>query len=288
MNAKPKIRSSAGAKFQAFSNVLEDFGLNTVCTGSKCPNLWECWNRGVTAFMIMGSTCTRRCKFCAVKKGRKGEPLDPSEPLRVAEAAKNLGLRYVALTSVDRDDLEDGGAEHFANCIKAIRNKNNNVIIEVLIPDFQGDETHIRKIIEAMPDVAGHNIETVKEFQAVVRDRRAGYDLSLEVLRNLKRMSSSAYIKSSLMLGLGETEEMVLRTMDDLKNAGVEILTLGQYLRPSEKHLEVREYLSPEKFSYYRRKAEEKGFLLVVSGPLVRSSYMTDEFIQDVATVVGN
>ncbi len=226
--------------------------------------------------MIMGSICTRNCRFCSVKKGRKGEPIDPSEPLRVAEAVKKLGLRYIALTSADRDDIPDGGAEHFADCIKAIRSMNDNVIIEVLIPDFQGDEKCIRKIIEARPDVMGHNIETVKEFHDAARDRRASYDLSLEVLRKLKGLSYSGYIKSSLMLGLGETEEMVLKAMDDLKNAGVEILTLGQYLRPTARHLEVKEYISPEKFEYYKRKAEEKGFLLVFSGTLVRSSYMAD------------
>jgi lipoic acid synthetase len=274
-----KTRSPAGAKFQALNEALHEYNLNTVCTGSRCPNLGDCWSRGAAAFMIMGSICTRNCRFCAVKKGKKGEVLDPLEPLRIAEAVKKLGLRYVALTSADRDDLIDGGAEHFAECIKSIKSQDDNIIVEALIPDFHGDMECLGKIIKAHPDVIGHNIETVKEFQALARDRRAGYELSLEVLKKLKQMSSSVYIKSSLMLGLGETEEMVLRAMDDLRNAGVEILTLGQYLRPSKKHLEVEEYISPEKFAYYKKKAENMGFISVQSGPLVRSSYMVDDAI---------
>lgn len=277
--AKPawlKTRSPAGAKFHALNEALHEYNLNTVCTGSKCPNMGECWSRGAAAFMIMGNICTRSCRFCAVKKRKKGESLDPSEPLRIAEAVRKLGLRYVALTSVDRDDLIDGGAGHFAECIKAIKNMDKHIIVESLIPDFHGDTECLLKIVEANPDVIGHNIETVKEFQALARDKRAGYGLSLEVLKKIKLLSSSAYVKSSLMLGLGETEEMVLRAMDDLKHAGVEILTLGQYLRPSKKHLEVKEYISPEKFVYYKKKAEDMGFILVQSGPLVRSSYMAD------------
>lgn len=273
-----KTRPPAGIKFQALDKVIQEHHLNTVCTGSRCPNAGECWSSGSAAFMILGSVCTRNCMFCAVKKGRKGEPLDASEPRRIATAVKKLGLNYVALTSVDRDDLEDGGAGHFANCVKEIKNLNNNVIVELLIPDFQGNAESLGKIAESKPDIIGHNIETVKEFQAVARDKRAGHELSMEVLRKLKR-TSSAYIKSSFMLGFGETEEMVLRAMDDLRNAGVEMLAIGQYLRPSSKHLEVKEYISPERFAYYKKIAEDKGFLSVVSGPLVRSSYMANELI---------
>ncbi len=272
-----KTRPPAGIKFQALGRVIQEYHLNTVCTGSRCPNAGECWSNGSAAFMILGSVCTRNCRFCAVKKGRKGEPLDASEPKRIAGAVGKLGLRYVALTSVDRDDIADGGAEHFANCAKVIKNLNNNVIVELLIPDFQGNAESLRKIAEAGADIIGHNIETVKEFQALARDGRAGYVLSLEVLRKLKRMSS-AYIKSSFMLGFGETEEMVLRAMDDLRKAGVEMLAIGQYLRPSAKHLEVKEYIPPEKFAYYKKIAEDKGFLSVVSGPLVRSSYLGASF----------
>ncbi len=271
-----KIRPPSGAKFLALKNIIEELKLNTVCTGARCPNMGECWARGTTTFMILGSVCTRNCRFCAVKKGKAGEPLDSSEPARVAQAVEKMGLKYVVLTSVDRDDLADGGARHFASCIKAIKSLGDNIMVEVLIPDFHGEEASLQKITEAHPDVVGHNIETVEELQALARDRRAGYNLSLEVLRKTKQMSSSIYTKSSIMLGLGETGEMVLKTMDDLRKAGVDIITLGQYLRPSEKQLEVKEYISPEKFGDYKRKAENMGFPSVQSGPLVRSSYMTD------------
>jgi lipoic acid synthetase len=226
--------------------------------------------------MILGTVCTRNCRFCAVKKGKEGELLDHSEPGRVAKAVERMGLNYVVLTSVDRDDLSDGGVEHFADCIKAVKSLDDNIMVEALIPDFNGDEACLQKITDSNPDVLGHNIETVEELQVLARDRRGGYGLSLEVLRKAKQISSSMYIKSSLMLGLGETEEMVLKTITDLRNAGVDIITLGQYLRPSQKHLEVKEYVSPEKFDYYKKKAEDNGFISVQSGPLVRSSYMAD------------
>ncbi len=271
-----KIRPPAGPKFLALKNTLLEFGLNTVCADAMCPNLGECWGRGRATFMIMGSVCTRNCRFCAVKKGMYGEPLDPSEPSRIARAVEKTGLKHAILTSVDRDDLRDGGAGHFADCIKAIKNLNNDVTVEVLIPDFRGKEDCLHKITNANPDVIGHNIETTRELQTFVRDRKASYDMSLSVLRKVKQSSSFIYTKSSLMLGIGETEETVLRTMDDLRKAGVDILTLGQYLRPSKKQMEVREYITPEKFAFYKSKAEEKGFLSVASGPLVRSSYMAD------------
>ena len=280
--AKPewiKIRPPTGEKFQALSSTLNELGLNTVCQGALCPNVGHCWSTGTATFLIMGSVCTRDCGFCAVNKGRKGEPLDRSEPQKVANAVKKIGLKYVVLTSVDRDDLEDGGAGHFADCIKAIKNLDRGLIVETLIPDFQGDEESLWKIIEASPDIIGHNIETTEELQEIARDRKAGYDLSLEILRKIKLGSSSIYSKSSLMLGLGETEEMVFRTMDDLRDAGVDILTLGQYLRPTRMQIEVKEYVSPEKFAYYKKIAEEKGFLSVASGPLVRSSYRADDML---------
>ena len=269
-----KIRPPSGEKFVEIKKILEDLKLNTVCTGARCPNLGECWTHGTATFMILGSICTRNCKFCAVIKGKGGETLDSSEPGRVAQAVEKLGLKYVVLTSVDRDDLPDGGAMHFANCIKEIKSLDENIIVEALIPDFGGNEESLRKIADAHPDVVGHNIETVQELQVHVRDIRAGYTLSLEVLNKVKHLSSSIYTKSSLMLGLGETEDMIIRTMDDLKSRGVSILTLGQYLRPSIKQLEVKEYISPEKFAYYKKIASEKGFIQVMSGPFVRSSYM--------------
>jgi lipoic acid synthetase len=267
-----KTKPPSGAKFLALKKIIEELKLNTVCTGARCPNMGECWARGTATFMILGSVCTRNCRFCAVKKGKTGEPIDPFEPVRIAQAIEKMGLLYAVLTSVDRDDLVDGGAGHFASCIKAI--KSPGVMLEVLIPDFHGDEASLQKITDARPDVVGHNIETVEELQVLARDRRASYNLSLEVLRKTRQMSSSIYIKSSIMLGLGETEEMVLKTMHDLRNAGVDIITLGQYLRPSEKQLEVKEYISPQKFDDYKKKAEDMGFLSVQSGPLVRSSYM--------------
>lgn len=267
------VRPPSGQKFQALQKALHDHGLNTVCRSANCPNVGECWSRGTATFMIMGSVCSRNCRFCAVKKGSIGEPLDPSEPERIAAAIEKIELKHVILTSVDRDDLIDGGAGHFANCIRAIKGLNMNISIEALIPDFKGDIRCLEKIVRVSPDIIAHNIETTEEFQTLVRDRRAGYSLSLEVLTHIKQMSSSIYTKSSLMLGLGETEEMILRTMHDLKNAGVDIITLGQYLRPTKYQLEVKEYLHPENFAYYKKKAQELGFLLVVSGPLVRSSY---------------
>lgn len=268
-----KVRPPTGMKFQRLQKALHDNGLNTVCQSANCPNVGDCWSRGTATFMILGSICTRNCRFCAVKKGREGEPLDPLEPERIATAVKETELKHVVLTSVDRDDLKDGGAGHFADCIRALKCLNRNITTEALIPDFQGDVLYLQKIIEAGPDIIAHNIETTEEFQVLVRDRRAGYRLSLEVLEHIKLKSSSIQTKSSLMLGLGETEDMILRALCDLKNAGVDIITIGQYLRPTHHHLEVKEYLPPEKFQYYKKKAQDMGFLSVVSGPLVRSSY---------------
>jgi len=222
-----KTRPPSGEKFLHLKKIIEDLKLNTVCTGARCPNMGECWSRGTATFMILGSVCTRNCRFCAVKKGKEGEPPDLSEPARVAQAVKNMGLKYAVLTSVDRDDLVDGGAGHFASCINAIKSPGDNIMVEALIPDFNCDEGSLQKITDAHPDVVGHNIETVEEFQAHLRDKRAGYDQSLEVLRKVKQMSYSILTKSSIMLGLGETEGMVLKTMDDLRNAGVDIITLA-------------------------------------------------------------
>jgi lipoic acid synthetase len=271
-----KTKPPSGAKFLALKKTIEELKLNTVCTGARCPNMGECWSRGTATFMILGSICTRNCRFCAVKKGNEGEPLDPKEPERIALAVEKMGLKYVVLTSVDRDDLPDGGAEHFTHCIEAIKSLDDSIIVEALIPDFQGNEVCLQKITDAHPDVVGHNIETVGEFQAHVRDRRADYTLSMEVLKKVKQLSSSIYTKSSLMLGFGETEEMIFKTMDDLKSAGVSMLTLGQYLRPTGRQLEVKEYIPPGKFEYYKQKGREKGFISVMSGPFVRSSYLAE------------
>jgi len=268
-----KVRPPTGIKFQRLKKALNDSGLNTVCQSADCPNIGDCWTRGNATFMIMGSVCTRNCRFCAVNKGKVGEPLDPKEPEKIAAAVKETDLRHVVLTSVDRDDLKDGGAWHFAKCIRALKNTGMDLSIEALIPDFQGNTMCLQKIIDSGPAIIAHNIETTEELQGKIRDRRAGYRLSLEVLEFIKKKSPHTHTKSSLMLGFGETEDMVLRTLCDLKNAGVEIITIGQYLRPTLYHLEVKEYLPPETFEFYKNKAQEMGFLSVVSGPLVRSSY---------------
>ena len=270
------VRPPTGTKFHVLLRALHDNGLNTVCQSANCPNVGECWSSGRATIMIMGSVCTRNCRFCAVEKGKVGEDLDPSEPERIATAVKKIGLKHIVLTSVDRDDLVDGGAGHFADCIMALEQLSENIVIEALIPDFSGNTRCLEKIIDAGPDIIGHNIETTREFQALARDRRAGYDLSLEVLGNIKKICPSIRTKSSLMLGLGETEEMVMNTLHDLRNVGVDMITLGQYLRPTIHHMEVKAYLPPEKFSEYKKKAKDLGFLSVVSGPLVRSSYDVD------------
>ncbi len=273
-----KVRPPTGIKFQKLQKALNDNGLNTVCQSANCPNVGECWTKGTATFMILGSICTRNCRFCAVEKGKQGEPLDPTEPERMVEAVKETGLKHVVITSVDRDDLPDGGAGHFADCIRGLKSLDGNISIEALVPDFRGDVLCLQKIIVAGPDIIAHNIETTEELQALLRDRRAGYNMSLEVLKNIKQFSSVIRTKSSLMLGLGENEDMILKTLHDLRNADVDIITIGQYLRPTARQLEVKEYLSPEMFQYYKKKAENMGFLSVVSGPLVRSSYKPENF----------
>jgi lipoic acid synthetase len=255
---------------------LKKLKLHTVCEEAHCPNIHTCWGGGTATLMLMGDICTRGCRFCNVNHG-KPSPLDPLEPQRVADAVAKLKLDYVVLTSVDRDDLPDFGASHLAEAIITIKKKYPEVIVEALIPDFQGKIELLSKVVSASPEVIGHNIETVERLTPKVRDVRAGYRQSLEVLRNVKILDHKIYTKSSIMLGLGETEEEVITTMYDLKKARVDILTLGQYLQPSPKHLEVVEYIHPDKFSYYKKLGEEMGFLYVASGPLVRSSYKAGE-----------
>jgi lipoic acid synthetase len=232
--------------------------------------------------MLLGEVCTRGCRFCAVAKGRP-EPPDPDEPKKVAQAVAEWGLEYVVLTSVSRDDLPDGGADHFAKTVKAIKKGGSASLVEVLIPDFRGDLRALERLIEAGPDVVGHNIETVERLTPLVRDRRASYRQSLKVLEQAKRLAPSVYTKSALMLGLGETEEEVLATMRDLRAVGVDFLALGQYLQPTERHLPVREYIPPERFQHYARLGEELGFLAVAAGPLVRSSYRAGELFMRAA-----
>jgi len=275
-----KIHRPVGKAIQTYSNVQQTVHkkkLNTVCEEAKCPNLNECWGCGTATFMLMGDTCTRSCRFCSVKTAEKPALLNEKEPENLVESISNLKLNYVVLTSVDRDDLSDYGAEHFKKCVQAVKENFPEIKIELLIPDFNGKEECLQKIIESKTEVIGHNIETVKRLQEKVRDKRANYAQSLKVLDFIKKNSSNAFTKSSLMLGLGETEKEILKTMDDLRKIGVDFLMLGQYLQPTKKQLEVKEFITPEKFNYFEEKAKEKGFLYVASGPFVRSSYKAGE-----------
>lgn len=264
-------------KFQEVKETLRKHRLVTVCEEAHCPNISECWSGGTATFMVMGDTCTRGCRFCNVAKARTGKPLDTDEPRKLAKAIAEWKLNYTVITSVDRDDLPDQGAGHFAACIREIKKQHPSVIVEVLIPDFRGDDKCIKTIVDAHPDVIGHNLETVRSLQAKARDARTGYDQSLRVLRTVKELDTNIFTKSSLMLGLGEKEEEVIQALRDLRKVGVDIITLGQYLRPSTRHLPVAEYLTPERFAYYKQRAESEGFLYCVAGPFVRSSYKAGE-----------
>ena len=272
-----KIKANPNEKFLDVKNTLRNLGLVTVCEESHCPNISECWSSGTATFMVMGDTCTRACKFCNVKTGFPAKPLDPNEPLKLVQAIKNWKLDYVVITSVDRDDLKDQGSEHFSKCIKVIKKELPDVIVEVLIPDFKGNIKCLKTIVDSNPDVIAHNIETVERLQKEVRDPRANYKQSLFVLEYVKKLNKNIYTKSSLIVGFGEKDNEVLQTMKDLRKINVDILTIGQYLRPSEKHLEVKEYVEPEKFEFYKIMGEDLGFLYVASGPFVRSSYKAGE-----------
>jgi len=264
----------------------EGLELHTVCEEAHCPNICECWGGGTATFMVMGDLCTRHCRFCAVKSGRPNGYLDPLEPVKLAYAIRRMNLRYVVVTSVDRDDLEDGGASHFAACIREIRRLNPSIYVEVLIPDFRGDVEALKRVVEARPNVVAHNIETVRRLTPIVRDPRAGYDQSLAVLENIKELDGGIYTKSSIMVGLGETKEEVVSAMRDLREVGVDFLTIGQYLQPSKGHIPVKEYVHPDVFEEYRLIGESLGFKYVASGPLVRSSYKAGEYfiVKNLAT----
>ncbi|NOZ80230.1 MAG: lipoyl synthase [DPANN group archaeon] len=277
-----KIRPSTDRDFSIIKNALRRRGLVSVCEEARCPNMAECWKEQETAtFMVMGDTCTRGCKFCAIRTARIGRPLDPKEPEKLADAIAEMNLHYAVITSVDRDDLPDQGAGHFAACIRAIRKARPDTHIEALIPDFRGERERLREIIKARPDVIAHNVETVPRLQQDVRDPRASYAQSLNVLRTIKELDPTIRSKTSLMLGLGETAEEVASVMKDLREAGCDILTLGQYLRPGNRFLEVKEYVHPEQFERYRKQGETLGFLYVASGPLVRSSYRAGELFRE-------
>ena len=263
-----------GQNYRELKDLITDLKLHTVCESAACPNVGECWNHRTATFMILGNVCTRRCGFCAVQKGGP-LPVDYDEPRRVAEAAAIMGLRYVVVTSVNRDDRKDGGAELFALTIEALRERIPGCKVEVLVPDFQGSEPAMRTVMDARPDVLNHNTETVPRLYRQVR-LGARYERSLAMLRYAKELSPTTPVKSGLMLGLGEIRDEVLRVMRDLAAHRVDILTLGQYLRPSPKHLPIVRYVAPEEFAEYRKIGHELGFTHVEAGPLVRSSYHAD------------
>ena len=272
-----RVKAPAGENYTKVKQSLRLLNLHTVCEEARCPNISECWGTGTATIMIMGDICSRGCRFCAVNSG-KPSLLDAGEPERVAKAIKEWKLRYVVITSVCRDDLEDGGAEHIAKTVKAIKLLCPTTIVESLIPDFRGYDSSIKKIVKSEPEVISHNIETVPRLTPKVRDVRASYEQSLLVLKKIKDINSLIYTKSSIMLGLGESEEEVIQTIKDLRSVGVSILTLGQYLQPTPKHLPLVEFIAPEKFNWFREIAEKMGFVYVASGPLVRSSYRAAEF----------
>lgn len=272
-----RIKLPTGDSFARTRSLLDELKLHTVCESAKCPNHWECWSKGTATFMIAGDRCTRACGFCAVNTA-KPLALEADEPQRVAEATRRMGLRHVVITAVARDDLADGGANHFRRTIKAIRELSPEIVVEVLTPDFNDHDEQIDLVLSARPHIFNHNLETVRRLTPSVR-HRATYDRSLNVLRKVKaRAGETLFTKSGMMLGLGETETEVLEAMADLRAAGCEILTLGQYLQPTLRHLPVVQFVSPEQFAGFSRRAQEMGFVHVASGPMVRSSYHADEF----------
>jgi lipoic acid synthetase len=272
-----KVRAPGGPRYGAIKTRLRSRGLSTVCEEAQCPNIGECWGAGTATLMLLGSVCTRGCRFCAVTTKKQGEPVDPDEPAKVALTINEMELDYVVLTMVDRDDLDDGGAAHVARTISTIHERCDGVLVEVLVGDFLGNERDISTVLRARPEVFAHNVETTRALTPKVRDARCSFDRSLDVLRAAKALAPDIVTKSSLMLGLGETEAEVVSAMRELREAGVQILTLGQYLRPSGWHLAVEEYVAPEAFARLKRIGEEMGFAFVASGPLVRSSYRAGE-----------
>ena len=271
-----RIRLPSGENYVNVRQTIASLGLHTVCEEARCPNIGECWGGGTATIMIMGDVCTRGCRFCSVTSGRPLY-LDPYEPERVAKAIKKWGLRYVVITSVCRDDLQDGGANHIAKTIKEIKVQCPETIIEPLIPDFHGNRHAIETVADAGPEVISHNIETVARLSPLIRDSRATYKQSLRVLEMIKDIDYKIYTKSSMMLGLGEMEEEVMQAAKDLRSAGVDMVSIGQYLQPTSRHVPVKEYIAPEKFDSYRKSIEKMGFAYTVAGPFVRSSYKAGE-----------
>jgi len=273
-----KVRVPQGERFAWIRNQARSLRLHTVCEEARCPNIGECWQGGTATFMLMGETCTRGCRFCSVDTARNPPPLDVAEPVNVAETIREMKLDYVVLTSVNRDDLPDQGAGHFAETIRRCQLASPELLIEVLIPDFQGDESLLRTILASRPAVLAHNVETVPRLTARVRDPRASFEQSIQVLEQSKKIAPEIFTKSSLMLGVGESEAEILEAMAVLRGAGVDFLTLGQYLQPDKRKLPVEAFLPPETFARLEKLGLEMGFGYVASGPLVRSSYRAAEF----------
>lgn len=271
-----RIRLSSSPKYAEVRKRVHDLKLSTVCEEAKCPNISECWSHGTATIMLLGSVCTRACRFCAVDTGNPNGWLDKEEPQKTADTVKAMQLQYVVLTSVDRDDLPDGGAKHYADTIRCIKALSPSTKVEALTSDFQGDTNSVQIVLDSGVDVFAQNIETVKRLTYPVRDPRASYEQTLDVLAYAKRSRPDMITKTSLMLGLGETEEEVLAAMDDLRAIQVDVLTLGQYMQPTRHHLSVQRYVTPEEFKALREQGLKKGFLEVASGPLVRSSYRAD------------
>ena len=274
-----RIKLPSGGKFAEVREVVRTNRLATVCEESHCPNMGECWNHGTATIMLMGSVCTRACRFCAVDTGNPKGWLDADEPRGSAEAVRLMGLRYVVLTSVDRDDLPDGGAAHYAACVRAIKAECPETAVEALTPDFDGRERDVEVVVDSGLEVFAQNLETVERLTHVVRDPRAGYAQTLAVLAHAKHHRPEVLTKTSLILGLGETDDEIRQAMDDLRANAVDVLTMGQYLRPTRNHLPVARWVTPEQFEEYRQWGLERGFLEVASGPLVRSSYRADRIL---------
>jgi len=289
MNIQPKVRIQkpswlkrrlpTGPHYERVKALISKGGLHTVCQEAKCPNMWECFSKHTATFMIMGSRCTRSCRFCAVDHGPTAQP-DPEEPARIADAARKMGLNYVVITSVTRDDLPDGGAAFFAQTIQEVRKQIPDAMVEVLIPDFQGNAEALKTVLKARPDVLNHNIETVPRLYPTVRPE-ANYDRSLEVLKRVQQHDYLIPAKSGLMLGLGELPSEIIQTLDDLVKTGCSMLTLGQYLQPSKQHLQVERFVPPEEFDNWQKIAIKTGFSQVAGGPFVRSSYHAKELFQN-------
>lgn len=275
-----RARMPAGGKFDVVRNTVKAHRLETVCEEAKCPNIGECWNAGTATLMLMGAVCTRACRFCSVDTGNPHGWLDADEPANSARTVQLMKLKYVVLTSVNRDDLADGGAAHFAACVRKIRQLNPGTAVEALTPDFQGQLRDVETVVGSGLQVFAQNVETVRRLTHPVRDARAGYEQTLQVLEHAKRFRPDVLTKTSLMLGLGETDAEIEQAMDDIRAVGVDILTLGQYLRPTVNHLPIERWVTPEEFEQYRERALRRGFLECVSGPLVRSSYRAERALE--------